>query len=144
MSRPDGFVTASIKNMQYSDYRSNRAANLRVIRGKHLKTDGETQRRGTLTDRLRKVGLAPMPAQCCATCGLKRLLLNRSERRNGRDFIRFQLFRLLGLAIAVLVTSSHVFSRDGPVPINPTPTVDDNSAASANKQRWRLPGIGRD
>ena len=34
---PDGFVTASIKNMQYSDYRSNRAANLRVIRGKSIR-----------------------------------------------------------------------------------------------------------
>jgi hypothetical protein len=76
--------------------------------------------------------------------GLKRLLLNRSERRNGRDFLRFQLFRLLGLAIAVPVTSGHVFFHDGPVPINPTPTVDDNSAAAANKQRWRLPGFGRD
>jgi hypothetical protein len=52
--------------------------------------------------------------------------------------------RLLGLAIAVPVTSGHVFSHDGPVPINPTPTVDDNSAAAANKQRWRLPGFGRD
>src|ERR1700738_4965971 len=29
----------------------------------------------------------------------------------------------------------HVFFHDGPVPINPTPTVDDNSAAAANKQR---------
>jgi hypothetical protein len=60
-------MAASIKNMHFSDYRSNHAANLRVIRGKHLKTGGETQRRGTLTDRLRKVGLAPMPAQGCAT-----------------------------------------------------------------------------
>ena len=57
------------------------------------------------------------------------------------DFLRFQL---LGLAIAVPVTSGHVFFHDGPVPINPTPTVDDNSAAAANKQRWRLPGFGRD
>ncbi len=41
--------------------------------------------------------------------GLKRLLLNRSERRNGRDFLRFQLFRLLlGLAIAVPATFGHV------------------------------------
>jgi hypothetical protein len=47
---PDGFMTASINNMQYSDYRTNRAANLRVIRGKHLKTDGETQRRGRLEE----------------------------------------------------------------------------------------------
>src|ERR1700731_4718213 len=70
------------------------------------------------------------------------LLLNRTERRNGADFLRFQLFRLFGLAIAVPVISSHVFSYDGPVPINPTPTVDDNSAAAANKQRWRLPGFG--
>ena len=37
--------------------------------------------------------------------GLKRLLVNRSERRNGADFLRFQLFRLFGLAIAVPVTS---------------------------------------
>jgi hypothetical protein len=29
------------------------------------------------------------------------------------------------------------------VPINPTPTADDNSAAAAHKQRWRLPGFGR-
>src|SRR5580704_8486635 len=48
------------------------------------------------------------------------------------DFLRFQL---LCLAIAVPVTSGHVFFHDGPVPINPTPTVDDNSAAAANKQR---------
>jgi hypothetical protein len=41
-----------------------------------------------------------------------------------------------------LTESGHVFSHDGPVPINPTPTVDDNSAAAANKQRWRLPGFG--
>ena len=70
--------------------------------------------------------------------------LNRSERRNEAAFLRFQLFRLFGLAIAVPVTSGRVFFHDGPVPINPTPTVDDNSAAAANKQRWRLPGFGRD
>src|ERR1700738_4853008 len=57
--------------------------------------------------------------------------LNRSERRNEAAFLRFQLFRLLGLAIAVPVTSGRVSSHDGLVPINPTPTVDDNSAAAA-------------
>jgi hypothetical protein len=56
----------------------------------------------------------------------------------------FSFFGFLGLAIAVPVTSGHVFFHDGPVPINLTPTVDDNSAAAANKQRWRLPGFGRD
>src|ERR1700732_1997451 len=65
-------------------------------------------------------------------------------RRNARDFLRFQLFRLLGLAIAVPVTSGQISFHDGQVPINTTPTVDDNSAAAANKQRWRLPGSGRD
>jgi hypothetical protein len=79
---------------------------------------------------------------------LKRRLLNRSERRNGRDFLRFQLFRLLGLAIAMPVASAHVFLHvllhDGPGPIYPTPIVDNNSAAAANKQRWRLLGFGRD
>jgi hypothetical protein len=34
---PDEFMTASINNMQYSDYRSNRAANFRVIRGKSIR-----------------------------------------------------------------------------------------------------------
>jgi Ammonium Transporter Family len=33
----------------------------------------------------------------------KHLLLNPSERRNGRHFLRFQLFRLLGFTIAVSV-----------------------------------------
>jgi hypothetical protein len=58
-----------------------------------------------------------------------------------RDFLRFQLFRLLGLAIAAPVTFAHdflhVLLRDGPGPINPTPIVDNNSAAVANKRRWR-------
>ncbi len=73
-----------------------------------------------------------------------------AKRRNasvemGAISFGFSYFRLLlGLAIAEPVTSGLVFFHDGPVPIDPTPRVDDNSAAAANKQCWRLPVFGRD
>jgi hypothetical protein len=53
---------------------------------------------------------------------------------------------VLRFTIAVSVTSGHGFVHDGPVAINPTPTIDDSSAApaNANKRRWRFPGFGRD
>jgi Kef-type K+ transport system membrane component KefB len=54
------------------------------------------------------------------------------------------LARLMLARDAPPVTSGHVFSHDGPVPIYPTPTAGDNSGAAAHKQRWRLPGFGRD
>jgi hypothetical protein len=74
------------------------------------------------------------------------LLGNLSERRNGHHFLRFQLFRLLGFTIAVSVTLGYGFFHDGPVAINPMPTIDDNFAApaNANKRHWRFPGFGHD
>ena len=78
--------------------------------------------------------------------GFMRLLLNLSERRNGHHFLRFQLFRLLGFTISVSVTLGYGFFHDGPVAINPMPTIDDNFAApaNANKRHWRFPGFGHD
>jgi hypothetical protein len=64
--------------------------------------------------------------------GFMRLLLNPSQRRNGHHFLRFQLFRLLGFTIAMSVTLGYGFFHDGPVAINPMPTIDDNFAAPAN------------